>query len=222
MDSSQLDPTQQVSIIIPCYKQAHWLGEAIESCLNQTVKPLEIIVVNDGSPDSTSEVAKKYPVKLIEKENGGLSSARNAGIKEAKGYYVLTLDSDDKLHPEFLEHTIGVDDIVGVEQQEFGNSNTLWQPPLRNPKFENFTKHNCINCCSLYKKEIWDKIGGYDENMKIAYEDWDFWLRATKAGYSVTVVSKPLFYYRKHGASMVNEGIKRHEELLKYMLNKHL
>jgi glycosyltransferase involved in cell wall biosynthesis len=81
---------EKVSIVIPCYNQAHFLPDAIESAINQTYKDIEIIVVNDGSNDSTSEVAKRYKeVRLIEKENGHLSSARNAGIKAAKGTLIL-------------------------------------------------------------------------------------------------------------------------------------
>lgn len=209
-----------VSIIIPCYKQAHWLKDAIESCLFQTVPPLEIIVVNDGSPDNTSEVARQYKqVKLIEKENGGLSSARNAGIKEAKGKYILTLDADDKLHPDFIKKTIGLDDIVGTAQQEFGDSNTLWHPPHKHPTHANFIPNNCINCCSIYLKEIWEKVGGYDESMRKGYEDWFFWMKAVKLGYKVTTIDEPLFYYRKHGRSMVNDARDNHNEIYKYMID---
>lgn len=209
----------KVSIIIPCYNQAQWLGEAIESALNQTVK-CEVIVVNDGSPDNTSEVAKKYPVKLIEKENGGLSSARNRGIKEAKGEYILTLDSDDKILPNFVEKCLEVDDdIVSTAQQEFGDSNRLWNTQPIHPTHDFFKVNNQINCCALYKKKIWEDVGGYDENMT-GYEDWAFWYVATKKGYTITVIREPLFLYRKHGHSMVNDAIAKHEELKQYILNK--
>lgn len=211
--------TPLVSIVIPCYNQAYWLSEAIESALAQTYKNIEVIVVNDGSPDNTSEIAKRYPVRLVEKENGGLSSARNAGIREAKGQYILPLDSDDKILPEFIEKTIGLDDIVSTAQQEFGDSNNLWNSQPEHPVHDFFKYNNQINCCALYKKEIWEKIGGYDETMK-GYEDWDFWFRATKIGYTITVIREPLFLYRKHGHSMVNDAISRHEELKQYILSK--
>ena len=208
---------QKVSIIIPCYNQAHYLRDAIESALEQTI-PCEVIVVNDGSTDNTSEVAKEYPVKLIEKVNGGLSSARNAGIKEATGEWILPLDSDDIISSDFVEKTIGKDDIVGVYQQEFGDSQTKWVNPNLNPKFEDFLKANQTNCCSLFKKEIWEKVGGYDENMRLGYEDWYFWLKSTKAGYNVTIVPEFLFFYRKHGYSMVSKAKKHHDEIHKYMI----
>lgn len=210
-----------VSIVIPCYNQAHWLGDAIKSCMEQKVKPIEIIVVNDGSPDNTSEVARQYPVKLIEKENGGLSSARNAGIKEAKGKYIITLDADDKIHPDFIKKTVGLDDIVSIGVQEFGDSMSAWLPPQKNPKHEDFLKNNRIICASLFKREIWEKIGGYDEKMKLGYEDWDFWCRATKAGYTVTCIDDILFFYRRHGKSMVDGARANHQAIRDYMATKY-
>lgn len=212
---------QKVSIIIPCYNQAQWLPEAIQSALDQTVI-CEVIVVNDGSPDNTSEVSGMFDVKLIEKENGGLSSARNAGIKEAKGEWILTLDSDDKIAPDFVEKCLKYKDkydIIGTGQEEFGDSNnkTIFKT---NPTLQDFVQNNQINCCSLYRKKIWEELGGYDEEMKLGYEDWDFWMRATHAGYKVVTVPEYLFFYRKHGVSMVTEAIKNHNQLKQYMLSK--
>ena len=206
-----------VSIIIPCYQQAHWLGEAIESALANN--PKEVIVVNDGSTDNTTEVALKYPVTLIVQQNKKLPGARNAGIRLSTGKYILTLDADDKIAPSFLEKTVGVDDIVGVAQQEFGDSNNL-HTFLPHPTHEDFRRGNQINCCSLFKREIWDKIGGYDESMIYGYEDWLYNYIATKQGYTVTTIPEPLFFYRKHGSSMVNEAQKHHDELHRYILSK--
>lgn len=211
-----------VSIIIPCFRQAHWLPDAIESALNQTV-PCEVIVVNDGSDDNTSSVAQNYAVTLVEKENGGLSSARNAGIKKATGTWILTLDADDKIAPDFIEKCLNHAkktncDIIGTWQQEFGDSNARYSF-TDNPTHEMFLSSNRINCCSLYRKEMWEKVGGYDETMLSGYEDWQYWTRATKKGYTVSVVPEYLFFYRKHGESMVTEATKKHEELKKYILS---
>src|SRR5215212_2774004 len=99
-----------VSVISPCYNQAHFLGEAIESVLAQSYRPFEIVVVDDGSPDNTSEVAARYPrVRCIRQENQGLAGARNTGIRESKGEYLVFLDADDRLLPEALE--VGVNNL---------------------------------------------------------------------------------------------------------------
>src|SRR5437660_6526968 len=91
-----------VSIIIPCYNQAQYLAETIDSALAQTYRPIQVLVVNDGSPDDTEKVARAYGDRIdyIYRENGGLSAARNTGIARATGFYLKFLDSDDQLHPE--------------------------------------------------------------------------------------------------------------------------
>lgn len=215
--------SRKVTIIIPAYNQAQYLGDAIESALNQTIK-CNIIVVNDGSTDNTNEVAMKYPIDfLIEKPNGGLSSARNTGIQKADTKWILCLDADDKIAPDFIEKCLQyIDkyDIIGTGQQEFGDSDRVHIFDT-NPTYEMFRIANRINCCSLFKKEMWKDIGGYDETMRLGYEDWDFWLRATKIGYKVGTVQEVLFFYRKHGVSMITETVKHHQELLEYMLNKN-
>src|ERR1700761_1458333 len=91
-----------VSVIIPCYKQAQYLPEAVESVLAQTYPHVETIVVNDGSPDDTEAVAGRYGdrIRYVWRPNGGISAARNTGITQARGAYLKFLDSDDLLHPE--------------------------------------------------------------------------------------------------------------------------
>lgn len=210
----------KVTVCIPCYNQTQWLPDAIESVLNQTVK-CDIIVVDDGSQEDVYKATMGYPVAYYKQENKGLSAARNAGIKLAKTEWILPLDADDKIAPNMVEKCLAVDaDIVGVGQETFGDyvSRHIFHP---NPSKEAFMAHNQINCCSLFRKKMWEEIGGYDENMRAGYEDWDFWVRATQAGYTVKTIPECLFYYRKHGDSMVTESTKRHNELHAYILNKH-
>lgn len=211
--------SKPATIVIPCYGQAHWLPDAIESALAQTV-PCEVIVVDDGSPDDVYAVASKYPVTYIRQQNKGLSGARNTGIRCVATEWVLPLDADDKIDPTMVEKCLAVGaDIVGVGQETFGDyvEQHMFD---RNPQPANFLKWNQINCCSLFRKSMWEKLGGYDEAMRDGYEDWDFWIRATQAGYSVATVQEYLFYYRKHGTSMVSGSISKHDELLEYMLKK--
>lgn len=210
----------KVTIIIPCYNQAHYLPDAINSALKQTVK-CDIIVVDDGSPDDVYEATMGYPVAYLKQQNKGLSGARNSGIRLAKTEWILPLDADDMIAPDMVEKCLSIEaDIVGVGQQTFGDyeSKHLFNPE---PTKEAFMQGNQINCCSLFRKSMWEELRGYDEDMRAGYEDWDFWVRATQAGYKVKTIQECLFFYRKHGASMVTESTRRHKELHTYILNKH-
>src|ERR687890_856397 len=92
-----------VSVVIPCYNQAHFLGEAIESVLAQSYPRFEIIVVDDGSTDDTSKVAARHPGgRYVYQNNQGVSAARNSGLARSEGEYVVFLDADDRLLPEAL------------------------------------------------------------------------------------------------------------------------
>lgn len=217
---------EKVSIIIPCYNQGHFLSDAIESALAQTYPNIEVIVVDDGSTDNTMEVVRKYPtVWLMSQKNKHLSGARNTGIKRAEGTWILPLDSDDKIHPEYVTKTLQCaknngSDIVSTWLETFGNENRRWGSLDVEPVYQNFLQKNHINCCSLFKKSMWTDLGGYDENMKQGFEDWDFWRRATRKGYKVNILTEYLFQYRKHGVSMFAEAQKKRAEIIDFMRKK--
>ena len=102
-----------VSIVVPCYKQAHYLEQSLQSVLEQTYTNWECLIVNDGSPDNTEQIANKWckkdlRFKYIFQENGGLSSARNKGISNASGSFILPLDADDLIHKNYLEKTVPI------------------------------------------------------------------------------------------------------------------
>jgi len=211
----------KVSIIIPCYNQAHYLPEAINSALAQSYKNIEIIVVNDGSTDKTSSVARQFNVQLIEQGNKGLAAARNTGIKASSGEWILPLDADDKIHPDFISKTIGRGDIVATLIETFGSEHRYFKFGRDQPFHSDFLKMNQVAYCSLYKREVWNKISGYDENMKDGYEDWDFWLRATREGYRVKRVMEFLFYYRRGVNILYNHAYRNHNKIIEYMEGKH-
>ncbi len=197
----------KATIIIPTYNYAHFLSEALDSALAQTWLNKEIIVVDDCSTDNTQELMKtKYPdVKYIRHEqNKGLSVTRNTGLKASTGDWIMSLDADDWIDKDLLELSIGYKDadIVGVWQQEFGERAEIhhFHP---NPSHEDFLNGNKINCSSLFKRKVYETIGGYDESLKKGYEDWQYWIRATKAGFTVATVTLPLFHYRIHKGSMI-------------------
>lgn len=156
------------SIGIPCYKQAQYLSEAIESALGQTYPDIEVIVVNDGSPDHTREVAERYPVKLINQVNKGLSSARNTAIINATGDYFLPLDADDILESNCVERMVSViqktnADIVAPSIREFGISDAI-VILKENPTIEDFKLGNHIPYCSAIKTDALREVGGYSSN----------------------------------------------------------
>lgn len=214
----------KVSIVIPCYNQGEYLKDAIESALNQTYKNIEVIVVNDGSKDNTREVCKQFKdIIYIEQPNKGLSAARNAGIKASSGKWIVPLDSDDKLHRNFILNTIHKSDIVTTYLQCFGDRKDIWKPAIVKPTHKDFLTGNKIHYCSIFRREIFDRVQ-YDEEQFSkgkqgvnGYEDWMFWLNATKLGYSVLVHPEVLMYYRKHGFTMIDEATKNRDNILNYM-----
>jgi glycosyltransferase involved in cell wall biosynthesis len=214
----------RVSIVIPCYQQAGWLPSAIESALAQTYPDVEVVVVNDGSTDETSEVARRYPVALVEQENQGLSAARNSGIRASTGQYILPLDADDMIDPTYAAKavplfTTGVG-IVRAYQQNFGDDNTAYALPPVQTVFD-ILPRNAICCCSVFRRDLWEKVGGFDENMQQGYEDWEFWIRMLARRKRVQTIPEVLFFYRKHGRSMVDDAVEAHQDIFEYIVNKH-
>ncbi len=214
-----------ISVIIPCYNYGKYLAETIESVLVQSYRDFEIIVVNDGSTDNSLEVACHFPtVKILNQENAGLSAARNNGITVAQGDLIFPLDADDLLMEDCLKRCVDRmnktgRDIVCPGLQEFEEKKNF-QFSGGNFTLEGFKKANQIHASSLYRKKMWEKLGGYDESMREGYEDWDFWLRAVNDGYRVSAIEEPLFLYRIHSDSMVHKTHAKHDEIRQYMLNK--
>ncbi len=221
----------RVSIVVPCYKQAHLLPEAVESVVAQTYAHWEMIIVNDGSPDTTNEVAHeliaRYPhcaIRLVERANGGLSAARNTGIGAATGQYILPLDADDTLHPQMLEKTVAAlqshpaDAVAYTHVQHFGTQNDIWHAgPFT---ADAMAEANRLVCSALYKREVFDTVGGYSEDMS-AFEDWDFWLSALEHGYTGRLVPEALFQYRKTPTSMLTDAESRRAFLTAHVVARH-
>ena len=205
-----------VSVIVPCFKQSHLLDETLQSVTNQSFTNWECIIVNDGSPDDTEEVALKWcsrddRFKYQHKINGGLPAARNTGVLISKGLYILPLDSDDILHPEYMGEMLKVLDtnlelgIASCHRFFFsGNTDNILQiHKTRGDNVDDLLFENQLMPSSMYRKECWTQVGGYDENMVKGYEDWEYWISITKLGWKYKIVEKPLFYYRKSTSSML-------------------
>lgn len=221
--------TPFISVVIPCYNYARYLPEAVESILAQTYPHHEIIIVNDGSPDDTQEVAQAlirkhspHRISLINKPNGGVADARNAGIAAAIGSWILPLDADDHFHPTFLEKAVEaishdpLINLVFTNVQSFGGSTDQWVPL----DFELSTQRICnsLPYCSLYRKELWVRIGGYERAIPWGNEDFAFWIAAGKLGLRTFRVPGALFNYRKHDAIGLMSGLMPRFQTVEAML----
>lgn len=208
------------SVVIPCYKQAEYLAEAIESALAQT-RPCEVIVVDDGSPDDAAKVAERYPVTLVRQKNKGLAAARNAGIRAATGTHILPLDADDRLHPECVADMLRASrsGLVRARAHLFGDVERDWLPG-GDLSVAGCMRANVAASCSLFPKAAWTAVGGYDESMTEGYEDWDLHVRLLAAGYPLATVRDVRWYYRRHGRTMVVDANAKHDEIVAYMRAK--
>jgi glycosyltransferase involved in cell wall biosynthesis len=201
-----------ISIIIPCYNQAEYLPETLNSVLAQTAANWECIIVNDGSIDDTEAVAKEWAArderfKYIHQQNSGLSAARNTGIESAKGEYILPLDADDLIGKQYIEKALKAYDtnknlkLVYCQANKFGVENKFWD--LTPYTYQNLLINNCIFCSAVYRKSSWQQIGGYNIDFKKGYEDWDFWLRMLDNNSEVYQIPDILFFYRIRQKSML-------------------
>ena len=220
----------KVSVIVPCYNQAQYLPETLDSVLAQTYQNWECVIVNDGSPDNTEEIATEYlgkdrRFKYLKQENKGLAAARNAGIQHSSGQYILPLDSDDLILPTYIEkavnHFIQVPEtkLVYCRAELFGVQNCEWTlPPY---SYDTLIWRNCIFCSAIYRRQDYDATIGYNPNMKYGLEDWDFWLSLLNQHDIVCRIEEVLFCYRTKNNSMVTGLVKEHTEDMYIQLYKN-
>ncbi len=225
-----MENTPLISIVIPCYNDAQYIEQSVNSALNQTYPNKEVIVVDDGSNAKTKAVLRNLEpklTKLITHENQGQSKARNVGIKEAKGDYILVLDSDDFFEPTFCEKAIAVflenkdaKIVICYANRIFENNKTDIYKPYGG-QIKDFILNNCAIGSSMFKRVDWQVCGGYDESMRKGFEDWEFYIRLLKDGGRTDVITEPLFNYRLRNDSTTSKANKVKYELLKYIYLKH-
>jgi glycosyltransferase involved in cell wall biosynthesis len=215
-ENSNSPESPLVSVVIPCYNQGHFLSEAIESVRHQSYHPIEIIVVNDGSIDHTREIAARYPdARYVEQTNQGLSAARNAGIRESTGAYVVFLDADDRLfrgavsaglacfhaHPESA-FVFGAHRRIGADGIPVGK-------PIMNPvddgHYSALLKGNIIgmHAAVMYRRHVLISAGGFNTSLD-ACEDYDLYLRIA-GDFKVSCHSALVAEYRIHAAAMSSD-----------------
>jgi len=224
--------TEKASIIIPCYKSAKTLEETLQSVFEMNFENWEALIINDGSPDNVEEIAFEWIKKderflYYKKENGGLGTARNYGIKKSNGRYILPLDSDNKVGKDYVRHAIKQfqkDPSIGVvygDAQTFGTVEKKWVVGEFNPN--KLLVKNYIDACAVIKKEVYDDIGLYDVNMPHqGNEDWDFWIRVANSKFRFHYLNEIVFEYRVLENSMIRSFSKKmHDENRNYIYLKH-
>ena len=226
------DLNHLVSVIVPCYNQGKYLKDALESVFNQTYQNWECIIVDDGSTDNTKSVSEEWftkdkRYKYFSKENGGLSSARNYGITNANGIFILPLDADDIIHKDYLLLAIKYftnypsTKLVYCKAKRFGLENRNWN--LKNYNYETLLVQNIIFCSAVYKTDDYKSITtGYDEQMLNGYEDWDFWIQLLDKNDKVHQLDKVLFYYRIKEKSTIFTNDVLEISKRKYIYRKHI
>lgn len=219
-----------ISVIVPCYNQAQYLDECLQSVLDQTYENWECLIINDGSPDNTEEVAKKwvekdYRFKYFYKENGGLSSARNYGIARAEGTWILPLDSDDCISDNYLELAENYFGhkyikVIYCNAKKFGLINENLK--LKEFSLKQLAIENIIFCTAFFRKADWKKANGYDENLISGYEDWEFWINILKNDGAVLKLEQFCFFYRIKVESMLMNLKKfNDQDIIQYIESKH-
>ena len=208
--------------MVTSYNYGRYLAEAVGSVVAQTYTHWEMVIVNDGSPDDTQAVAQalidahpQHSIRLINQPNSGHAAhARNRGLAEASGAYLLCLDADDVLEPTFLAESVALLEanprlsIAYTDQERFYADGTVERFYAGDYAQGHLTQYLPFGACSLFRRSAWAEAGPYKP---VGYEDWDFWLSCAERGHIGRRIPKPLFRYRKHGegkyAQDVNRGL---------------
>jgi hypothetical protein len=202
--------TPRVTVVMPAYNAAATIGAAVSTVLDQTYEDHELVVVDDGSNDATAEIASVHGnrVSIVRQENAGVAAARNRGIEAAHGELIAFCDADDLWFPEHLAALVSAYDAEAGRRIATANSYWLFPGgidasklryrgrfPAPSEQRRAILEQNFVNTMSLFPRGLVEEIGPFDAGRRRA-EDWDFWLRAIYAGYTVVLQRRPLALYR--------------------------
>ena len=191
-----------VSVVIPCFNHGLYLPEAIQSVLACQRTDVEIVVVNDGSTDAdTLEVLHNLPQAVVtHQEKLGTGAARNHGIGLARGKFIVSLDADNRITPALINAGLTAlqsQADMGVAYGDaliFGEKEGYWKnKPIDYPSI---LVNNHIDNCSIFKKEMWAQVGGFDVVTRSSMEDWGFWLKCMAKGWRFAYLPLVTFHYR--------------------------
>jgi glycosyltransferase involved in cell wall biosynthesis len=223
----------KVSVVMTCYKYAQYLPYAVDSVLGQTYPNVELIMVNDGSPDNTDEVMQRYlgdpRVKYIKQPNSGQTVAKNNGIRAATGEFIAFLDADDIWHreklarqmPLFAKPEVGVVYSTMEFIDDAGEKVPYQASPLSKPRSGRITEALFVDnivpfSAAVARRECFEKVGLMDDTLKMAI-DWDLWLRMS-VHYAFDFVDEPLMLYRVgHPGQMSKNYFVREKDTMRIM-----
>ncbi len=217
-ETERMNP--RISVIVPAYNAARFVAEAVESILNQTLAPMEIVVVNDGSTDDTEAILRPYRERIhyIRQQNRGLPAARNRGIEESQGDLIAFLDADDVWLPGKLEKQWKC--FQDHPAAGLVHSNVLlWHDATgeKTPGYEGlrertgwcysklFSRSAIIPSATMVKRECLDRVGLFNESMRTS-EDYELFLRIARY-YEFAYVDDPLILYRRHDSNMSKNSL---------------
>ena len=187
---------------MPCYNDGKYIMEAIDSIGKQTYQNWELIIVDDGSDDEeTKQIINEIQnpkIKVFHTEHLRPARARNYGIQKAEGKYILPVDSDDRIHEEYMEKAVKKIEsnsqigVVYCKAELFGEKNGPWNLP--DYSFEQMLLDNIVFVTALFYKSDWEKVGGFNTSMAQGMEDYDFWLSILSIGREIYQIPEALFF----------------------------
>lgn len=196
--------TPVITVVIPCYNLGVFVNSAVESVLAQTLRGVEVVIVDDGSDDlititKLDELAANG-LTVLRTRNRGVASARNSGIQAARGKYILPLDADDLISPHFLEKAVSLFEeepeigIVCCDAEFFGDASGIRSLP--DFSVERLLSENLLFASSIFRKSDWQAVGGYCTALRFGWEDWEFWIALSRRGTKVVRIPEALLKYR--------------------------
>ena len=219
-----------VAVVIPCFNYGRYLTEAVESVIAQTLRPDEVVIVDDGSTDESRDVAQRLiaahaeiPIRLISRPHSGSAGAtRNAGVEATVGEYVLCLDADDRLDAGFLEAcvaaldqhplaAIAYGDILGFDDDGAVQQLREWDTQME-------LHVNLVGSASLFRRVAWEQAGGYDT--EIGHADWDLWIGFIEHGWVGVKAAGARWHYRAHDG-LYSRLVNQDQEIRARIVLKH-
>ncbi|QBR04001.1 glycosyltransferase family 2 protein [Paraburkholderia pallida] len=207
-----------VSTVVPCFNQEAFIADALDSLLAQSYNDWECIVVNDGSTDGSKAIVEAYAkkdsrIRSLTKENGGVAAARNFGFFQASGSLFVPLDGNDKIHPDYLKRAVECFEafpntvLVHTGTQSFGENRKVWRSPEYS--YEKLLWQNLIVNTTMYRREAFQRAGGYAPEMVHGFEYWEFYVRLLGPDSHVQYIREPLYLHRINKSSRSSELVEQ-------------